>query len=53
MITLTTAVELPCPTSNFAHFPEDKCENSIFLSWEKDFIALAKTKTQSMRPRRS
>ena len=28
-----------CPTS---HFPEDKTEISIYLSWDKDFISLAK-----------
>ena len=28
--------------SNLSHVPEVKLEISIYLSWDKDFIALAK-----------
>ena len=27
--------------SNLSHLPEDKKEISVYLSWDKDFIALA------------
>ena len=32
-----------------SHFPEDKKEISIYLSWDKDFIAPAKKSIQIMR----
>ena len=35
--------------SKFSHVPEDKKKNSIYLSWDKDFIALAKKTIQIMR----
>ena len=34
--------------SNLSHFPEDKLEISVYLSWDKDFIALAKKSIQIM-----
>ena len=35
--------------SNLSRFLEDKLEISIHLSWDKDFIALAKKTIQIMR----
>ena len=35
--------------SNLSHFTKDKLEISIYLSWDKDFIALAKASIQIMR----
>ena len=35
--------------SNLSHSPEDKYEISIYLSWDKDFIALAKKNIQIIR----
>ena len=31
--------------SNLSYFPEDKLEISIFLSWDKDFIAIIAKKS--------
>ena len=45
-ITSCRAVEIPCP---MFHFPEDMKEISIYLSWDKDFIALAKKSIQIIR----
>ena len=35
--------------SNLSDYPEDKYKKSIYLSWDKDFIALAKKTFQIMR----
>ena len=35
--------------SNLSHFPEGKSEISIYLSWDKDFIVLAKNSCQIIR----
>ena len=35
--------------SNLSNFPEDKLEISAYLSWDKNFIDLAKKSMQIMR----
>ena len=35
--------------SNLFHFPEDKLKILIYLSWDKDFMTLAKKTIQIMR----